>query len=95
MYRDTDISQALQKARGNVSVAAKSLGCSHSTIYRRVRDNEVLREIIEDEREAFLDFVESKLHEKIEEGNMTAIIFYLKTQAKHRGYCEPLKKSVS
>ena len=86
MYKDTDISQALQKARGNISVAAKALGCSHSTIYRRLNENEVLQEILDNEREAFIDFAESKLQDLISDGNLTATIFFLKTQARHRGY---------
>jgi len=86
MYRDTDISQALQKARGNISVAAKALGCSHSTIYRRLQENEVLQEVLDNEREAFIDFAESKLQDLIADGNLTACIFFLKTQARHRGY---------
>ena len=86
MYKDTDISQALQAARGNISVAAKSLGCSHSTIYRRLKENEVLQEVLDNEREAFIDFAESKLQDLISDGNLTATIFFLKTQARHRGY---------
>jgi len=31
---------------------------------------------------------ESQLMKKIKQGNLTAIIFFLKTQAKHRGYVE-------
>jgi hypothetical protein len=39
-------------------------------------------------QEAMLDLVEAKLREKVNEGNMTAIIFYLKTKGKQRGYVE-------
>ncbi len=39
-------------------------------------------------KEESLDFVESALMAKIEEGNLRAIIFFLKTKAKSRGYSE-------
>ena len=39
-------------------------------------------------RENTLDFVESKLMKAIDDGNLTAIIFFLKTRGKSRGYSE-------
>ena len=39
-------------------------------------------------RESSVDLAESKLIEAIKNGNLTAIIFFLKTQGKSRGYVE-------
>jgi hypothetical protein len=39
-------------------------------------------------QEAMLDLAEAKLQEKVNEGNMTTIILYLKTKGKQRGCVE-------
>ena len=47
-----------------------------------------IKEAIQEAKESMLDFTENKLFTQIKEGNLTAIIFYLKTQGKARGYIE-------
>jgi len=47
-----------------------------------------LKEVLSEAREIALDHVESKLMKAIDDGNLTAIIFFLKTQGKSRGYSE-------
>ena len=41
-----------------------------------------------DERESLLDLAEGSLFDQVRKGNITAIIFTLKTIGKHRGYVE-------
>jgi hypothetical protein len=53
-----------------------------------MEEDEELKEIMVEGRNARLDFVESKLDKKISDGDTTAIIFFLKTQGKERGYVE-------
>jgi len=43
---------------------------------------------IKDAFEAVLDNVESKLLSKINDGDVTSLIFFLKTRGKKRGYVE-------
>jgi len=44
--------------------------------------------LLDDILETSLDIAEAKLHSKIREGNMTAIIFFLKCKGQARGYIE-------
>lgn len=71
-----------------VTVAAKALGCTPKTI-RNYRDRyPSVREAITDSRDQMLDVAELQLAKQINNGNISAIIFYLKTQGKQRGYIE-------
>lgn len=87
-YTLEEIEDALRGNRGLLSDAAKSLGASRHTIARYVAENPSLQEAIHEAREATIDFAENALHAAIERKELGAIIFYLKTQAKSRGYIE-------
>jgi len=81
------IKEAIVKAYGNLSTAAKSLQVERATLYAWI-EQEGLDEAVQEGRNKRLDFAESMLDKGMKEGNMTAIIFYLKTQGKSRGYIE-------
>ena len=87
-YTAAQVIDALQQAQGYVSKAASILGCTVQTVYNYRDRYTTVAEAWEGIREKRHDFVENKLHEQINSGNVTAIIFYLKTQAKERGYVE-------
>ena len=87
-YTAKEMIDAITEARGFVTEAAESLGCSRRTVYRYLDDYSTVAEALEDAREKRHDFVENKLMQAVDQGNITAIIFYLKTQCKDRGYVE-------
>lgn len=87
-YTAAQVIEAIRGSRGIVSNAARKLGCSRKTIYNYIDRYATVAEALEEEREDLLDFVEDRLLREIDHGNMTAIIFYLKTRGKHRGYVE-------
>jgi len=79
---------AIEKSRGFVTEACRILGCSRQHFYVKLNDMPTVQRALEDVREKRHDFVESKLLKNIEAGDTTAMIFYLKTQCKARGYVE-------
>jgi len=82
------IIEALQRSGGVMSAAAKMLNTSRVSLYKWLEKNAKLREAREQAEESLLDLAESKLFKAIEKGDMTAIIFTLKTRGKTRGYVE-------
>ena len=79
---------AIKEANGFITHAASKLGTSRTTLHAMINQHAKLREAVEDAREAMKDFAENKLFSNIKEGKETSLIFYLKTQAKDRGYVE-------
>jgi len=93
--------EALEMHKGIVSSAAKSAGLSRGVHYLWMQEDADYKKAVEDMADIALDFVESKLMERIEgvevekgseiyatPPDTTAIIFYLKTKGKKRGYIE-------
>jgi hypothetical protein len=64
------------------------LGLTRQAVSHRVQKNARLRAVIKEVEESTLDLGESKLLQAMNKGNIAAIIFYLKTKGKARGYIE-------
>ncbi len=90
--------QAVEEIKGSggyVTVVAGRLNVSRQHVYTLIKKYKTVADAIQDEREKQKDYAEGKLQEQIKAGNMTAIIFYLKTQAKARGYVERVETDQS
>ena len=85
--------KALEKSLGIVSTACESLGISRTTYYKYYNEDKDFKRSVDSIGDIALDYAESQLFELIKEKNVTAIIFYLKTKGKKRGYIE--KQEVS
>ena len=88
-YKAEEVSEQLTKAGGVITVAARALGCHPQTVREYIRRYKKCQEALQEGKEQRKDFVESALLKRITEGDTTAIIFFLKTQAQDRGYLEP------
>lgn len=87
------IDEALRTSRGNITYAAKALGCSRSTVYSWVKKSPVLQQTLHDEREGAIDIAESALQRAVLNGEAWAVSLTLKTIGRHRGYVERVEHS--
>jgi len=76
----------------NISLTCKKHGIIRNTFYEWMKQEEWFRNAIEENKEATVDFVESKLMKKISDEDTASIIFYLKTKGKTRGYIERIEQ---
>jgi len=84
--------EAMIKSLGIVTTACKKVDIHRSTYYEWLKNDEDFKKQVEDISDIALDFAESKLHKQIDNDNITAIIFYLKTKGKSRGYVERVEQ---
>lgn len=82
------IEKAIREKRGNLAAAARLLGVSRYTVYKRLEKSQRLQRALSEARETMLDNAETTLYDEALNGNTTALIFFLKTQGKSRGYTE-------
>lgn len=84
------IEDAIRKAAGNVTAAARGLGIGRTSLHARIAKSPDLQRVLQEEREALVDMAESALRAEVLDRNMTAIIWTLKAspEAKRRGWSE-------
>lgn len=83
--RQVEFLDILEKTFGNITTTLEN------TKTERYEFDQWMEEFIfmsryEQVQEKTIDYVENKLLQQINEGNLTAITFFLKTKGKNRGY---------
>ncbi len=79
----------------NVSATCAALNISRQTFYDWKEKYPALKKALEEADEQILDWAETKLIEQVNDGNLSALIFFLKTKGKKRGYVESFDANVT
>lgn len=83
----------LQRNKGMITKTCQEMEMTKSTYYYWREKDEDFAARCDDVLEFTLDTVELALLDKIDKGDTTAMIFYLKTKGKHRGYVERIEQT--
>lgn len=78
----------LREFNGNMAAVGRHFGCSRFAVWHFCNKREELRKVAHDIREAMKDDAEDALQQAVKKGEAWAVCFYLKCQAKDRGYIE-------
>lgn len=88
------IATMYEKKGCNITATCAALNITRKTFYARKSKNKALADKIDACEESLIDFAESKLMEHISDGDVTSLIFFLKTKGKKRGYVERVENDV-
>ena len=86
-YSTSEIIRAVELQCGSIVDIARALGCSRAMIHARAAKEPKIRAAIDNARGLLLDMAEHELAKLVKAGQMTAVVFTLKTVGKGRGYC--------
>jgi hypothetical protein len=86
-FQKSDIKKAIEGSGGYISEIARRLKCDWHTANKYIKEFELSEDLIVEDEKA-TDRAEIKLMQAIEDGEIAAIIFRLKTKGKKRGYVE-------
>lgn len=89
------IADIYQKKGCNITATCAALGIARKTFYEWKEKKKKLAEALEAADESILDFAESKLVEHIQNDDVQALIFFLRTKGKKRGYVEKVESDVN
>ena len=88
----------LSKNLGNVTETCKELKVGRRTYYNWKESDELFKEECDNVPEELLDLAEhsllSEIQDKTTKNHITAVIFFLKTKGKKRGYSESMQLEV-
>jgi hypothetical protein len=81
-YNKAKACEALTAAQGNVSAAARGLGCCRQILARHIKADPDLAAIVESYRDTLLDIAESVIMREVAAGNLRAAEFALAAPAR-------------
>lgn len=82
---DDYIIESLEKHR-TLAYMAEKIGCCRQSLAEYIHKNPVLQQAFTDAKDSLDDLAELRLFEKINQGDLAAIMFYMPRQMRHRGY---------
>jgi hypothetical protein len=82
------VSAKMREMNGNLAAVARSFGVTRQAVHQFVKNHPTLAEVATECRESMKDHAESSLQRALLAGEAWAVCFYLKCQAKDRGYVE-------
>ena len=87
--------KAILESSGNLTVAGKKMGVTRAAVNKMVKNEPKLQEVVNEARLTLDDAIENEFLKSClgnkSEGippNLTAMIFYMKTRMRYRGYVE-------
>jgi len=84
----SEVEPKIREMNGNLAAAARFFGVTRQAMWLFVQERPTLKAACHDARESMKDHAESALHRALLAGEAWAVCFYLKCQAKDRGYIE-------
>ena len=93
LFSYEQVEDAIKESGGYLTTAADLLNCKVDTVRKYLRESKQLREILFETRERYLDVAETELIKMMKQdtdnkAKITALIFYLKSQGKERGWID-------
>lgn len=86
--KQVEFLKALKEHNGIISYACDKTGVTRTVVARWRKQDVLFSGAFDDIVEDAVDFVEMQLFKHMKRGSTGAVIFYLKTKGKHRGYIE-------
>jgi hypothetical protein len=88
VLKSKPVEDALRKHHGNMAAVGRKFGVTREAVRQYVENRPALKEVCLECRETMKDEAESALLKAIRKCQGWAVCFYLKCQAKDRGYVE-------
>ncbi len=90
---DETIAKAIVGSLGNVAFIARTLEVSRVTVWRRIKQSQMLKDVYHEENETMLDNAENELRNLMNpqanadpRSRLNALTYYLDAKGKSRGY---------
>lgn len=90
-----ELLKELVKSLGNVTTACKKIGIDRTTYYDWIAKDKKFKAMVDAVPEIRLDHYEKQLNKLIDDGNVAAVIFALKSQGKKRGWIEKQEHEIT